>query len=238
MRTACPSIEDAACAAGSEIRWDGEWQRIGRPHGRVACFSFHPRKVISTGDGGMLTTDDPELDARFRLLRQHGMSVNDRVRHGSNQVIFEEHAVVGFNYRMTDIQAAVGREQLQRLPGIIAERRRRSPSATHELLADVPGVGAPVEPEWARSNWQSYAVRLPDGCDQRTVMQAMLDRGVSTRRGIMCAHRERPYAGEHHLPQSEDSQDRYILLPLYSGLDDADAERVVEALRSATGAGA
>ena len=232
-----PIIEDAACAAGSEIRWNGEWQKIGKPIGRIVCFSFHPRKVVSTGDGGMLTTDDPELDARFRLLRQHGMSVNDRERHGSNQVIFEEHTVVGFNYRMTDIQAAVGREQLKRLPGIIAERRQIA-DRYRALLADVPGVGAPVEPEWARSNWQSFAVRLPDSCDQREVMQAMLDRGISTRRGIMCAHRELPYAGEHYLPQSEDAQDRYILLPLYSGLDDADAERVVEALRSATGAGA
>ena len=104
-----PVVEDAACAIGSEIRIDDHWERIGRPHGLVACFSFHPRKVITTGDGGMLTTSDPALDRIFRLLRQHGMSVPDTVRHGARSVIFEEYPIVGFNYRMTDIQAAVGR---------------------------------------------------------------------------------------------------------------------------------
>ena len=118
-----PVIEDAACAIGSEILWNGRWEKIGRPHGDVACYSFHPRKVISTGDGGMITTANADWDARFRLLRQHAMSVPDTVRHGSNQVIFESYPTIGFNYRMTDIQAAVGRAQLERLPDIVAERR-------------------------------------------------------------------------------------------------------------------
>ena len=116
-RHGLPVVEDAACAIGSEIRIGDRWERIGRPHGTVACFSFHPRKVITTGDGGMLTTSDPALDRKFRLLRQHGMSVPDTVRHGAKSVIFEEYPIVGFNYRMTDIQAAVGRVQLERLPG-------------------------------------------------------------------------------------------------------------------------
>jgi dTDP-4-amino-4,6-dideoxygalactose transaminase len=224
-----PVVEDAACAIGSEILWDGEWQRIGRPHGRIACFSFHPRKVISTGDGGMLTTDDPELNATFRLLRQHGMSVNDRDRHGSNTVVFEEHSVLGFNYRMTDIQAAVGREQLRRLPDIVAERRKIA-AWYDDTLDAVENVATPFEPAWARSNYQSYVVRLPDGVDQRTVMQAMLDRGISTRRGIMCAHREKPYAGEYDLPRSEASQDRHIVLPLFPGMTHGDVEMVAAAL--------
>jgi perosamine synthetase len=90
-------VEDAACAAGSQIRIDGQWERIGRPCGQIACFSFHPRKVITTGEGGMLTTSDPECDRKFRLCRQHGMSVPDTVRHGSQQVIFEDYLVIGFN---------------------------------------------------------------------------------------------------------------------------------------------
>src|SRR4030095_9184850 len=94
------------------------WERLGRPHGDVACFSFHPRKLLSTGDGGMLTTRNADLDARFRLLRQHGMSVPDTVRHASTRVVFEEYTVAGFNYRMTDIQAAIGRVQLSRLAWI------------------------------------------------------------------------------------------------------------------------
>ncbi len=112
-----PVVEDAACAIGTELLWKGKWERIGRPHGDVACFSFHPRKLISTGDGGMITTRNEEWDAKFRLLRQHAMSVPDTVRHGSNTVIFESYPELGYNYRMTDIQAAVGREQVKRLPG-------------------------------------------------------------------------------------------------------------------------
>ncbi len=129
-RHGLPVVEDAACAIGSEIRWNGEWQRIGRPHGTVACFSFHPRKLLSTGDGGMLTTADPALDSTFRLLRQHGMSVPDTVRHASAQVITESYPVLGYNYRMTDIQAAIGREQLKRLPAIVS-RRRALAAAVH-----------------------------------------------------------------------------------------------------------
>ena len=116
---------------------------------------------MSTGDGGMLTTDNPNWDARFRQLRQHGMSVPDTVRHASPQVIFESHPEVGYNYRMTDIQAAVGREQLKRMPEIIAARRRLAARYT-KLLKDNLGIVTPYEPDWARSNFQSYSVRLPE----------------------------------------------------------------------------
>jgi dTDP-4-amino-4,6-dideoxygalactose transaminase len=224
-------VEDAACAIGSEILWDGKWERIGRPRGAIACFSFHPRKVISTGDGGMLTTNDAAVDARFKLLRQHGMSVNDRVRHSANEVIFEEHSVIGFNYRMTDIQAAVGREQLRRMPEIIARRRGLADRYT-SLLAGLDGVEPPHEPEWARSNWQSYTVKLPDGVDQRSVMQGLLDRGVASRRGIMCSHREVPYGGVDRadLSVSEWAQDRHIILPLFPTMADDDVDHVVTTL--------
>jgi dTDP-4-amino-4,6-dideoxygalactose transaminase len=120
-------IEDAACAIGSELLWDGHWERVGKPHADIACFSFHPRKLLSTGDGGMLTTRDQKLDATFRLLRQHGMTVPDTVRHASSQVVFEEYSVPAYNYRMTDIQAAIGREQLKRLPAIVERRRTLAP---------------------------------------------------------------------------------------------------------------
>jgi perosamine synthetase len=232
-----PLIEDAACAIGSEYLWDGEWERIGKPHGDIACFSFHPRKVMSTGDGGMITTNNAAFDAQFRLLRQHGMSVNDRVRHSANQVIFEEHSVIGFNYRMTDIQAAVGREQLRRMPDIISARRRIADRYA-ELLAGVAGVEAPIEPSWARSNWQSYLIRLPDGADQRTVMQGLLDRGVAARRGIMCSHRELPYhrAEGYDLPISEWAQDRHIVIPLFPAMSDDDIEYVVASIDAAVNA--
>ena len=230
-----PVIEDAACAIGSEILWNGQWEKIGRPHADAACFSFHPRKVVSTGDGGMITTGNPEWDRKFRLLRQHAMSVPDTVRHGSSQVIFESYPTLGFNYRMTDIQAAVGREQLKRLPEIV---RRRRDLANHyrTLLADIPGLGLSDEPQWARSNWQSFCVRLPLGSDQRGIMQAMLDAGVSTRRGIMCSHREEAYGNfplRHQLPYSEDAQDNCILLPLFPQMTPEQQNHVASALHEA-----
>ena len=231
-----PLIEDAACAAGSEIRIDDRWERIGRPHGDVACFSFHPRKVITTGDGGMLTTSNPEWDRLFRLWRQHGMSVSDTARHGARTVSFEEYPIVGYNYRMTDIQAAVGREQLKRLPAIV-EQRRALARRYRRLLETMPGLKPPCEPAWARSNWQSYCVWLDPKLSQRVVMQSMLDAGVSTKRGVMCAHRHPPYATSGSprslLPVSERAEDQAILLPLSSDMTEADQDAVVDALRQA-----
>jgi dTDP-4-amino-4,6-dideoxygalactose transaminase len=232
-----PVIEDAACAIGSEMQWDGRWERVGRPHADIACFSFHPRKLLSTGDGGMLTTRDGTLDAAFRLLRQHGMTVPDTVRHASSQVVFEEYSVPAYNYRMTDIQAAIGREQLKRLPAIV-ERRRALAAKYAASLRGIPGVIPASEPAWARSNWQSYTVRLQAPLDQRRVMQRMLDEGISTRRGVMNAHREPAYppgswraAGA--LTRGEEAQDTVIVLPLYHQMTDEDQERVVAALTRA-----
>jgi len=234
-RHGLPVIEDAACAAGSEIRWGGRWERIGKPHGDIACFSFHPRKVISTGDGGMLTTANAQWDSRFRLLRQHAMSVPDTVRHASTHPIFESYPELGYNYRMTDLQAAVGRVQLERLPGLIRKRRELA-SRYGALLAGVEGMVLPADTDWTRSNWQSYCVRLPPHCTQREVMERLLAEGVSTRRGIMCSHREAAYAGmpvRGTLRESESAQDQCLLLPLHAELTGSDQEHVAAVLRDA-----
>jgi perosamine synthetase len=238
-----PVVEDAACATGSEILWRDRWERIGKPHGVVACFSFHPRKVITTGDGGMLTTTDEALDAQFRSWRQHSMSISDTARHRAARVTFEEYPELGFNYRMTDIQAAVGREQLKRLPAIIERRIELADRYTH-LLSKIPGIVPPRQPDWARSNWQSYCVRIAGEMSQRDVMQYLLERGVATRRGVMCAHRERAYfesgswrcgAGHcdimdgscGHLSNSEEAQATAIILPLYHQMTYGDQDRVI-----------
>ena len=244
-----PVIEDAACAIGSQIEW-GSWQRIGRPHGDIACFSFHPRKVVSTGDGGMLVTRNEDHDERFRRLRHQGMDVSDVARHLSPQVLAERYSQIGFNYRMTDIQAAVGREQITRLP-VMIERRRALAARYQDLLRDDDSVILPVEPPGRRTNWQTFAVRLVPGLDQRDVMQRMLDAGVATRRGVMNAHREAAYPkgtwscgpahdtctcpgdGCAYLSRSEQAQDTAIALPLYHQLTDDDQRRVVETLRTA-----
>jgi dTDP-4-amino-4,6-dideoxygalactose transaminase len=235
LRHGVAMIEDAACAIGSETHWNGVWERIGKPHSEIACFSFHPRKLLSTGDGGMLTTNSAAVDARVRLLRQHGMSVTDTVRHASAQVVFEDYPVLGFNYRMTDIQAAIGREQLKRLPAIVT-RRRALAARYDDLLRDVRGIITPREPHWARSNWQSYAVRLDGPLDQRTIMQRLLDDGISTRRGAMNAHRERSYppgswrTTATGLTRGERAQDVTLVLPLFHQMTTDDQDRVVESL--------
>jgi dTDP-4-amino-4,6-dideoxygalactose transaminase len=228
-----PVVEDAACAIGSELRVGGEWERVGRPLGKVACFSFHPRKLLTTGDGGMLTTRDAELDRTFRLLRQHGMSVSDRVRHNADSVIFEEYPVLGFNYRMTDIQAAVGRVQLERLPGLLRGRIEMAEAYT-QAIRDMPGLGPPFVPGYARPNYQSYAVRvMPEyPLSRDELMHKMLRLGISTRRGIMNAHQEGAYTGSSSvkLPHSEAARDSVILLPLFPGMSQDDWMRVVAAL--------
>jgi dTDP-4-amino-4,6-dideoxygalactose transaminase len=247
-----PVVEDAACAIGSEILWQGHWEKIGKPHGDVACFSFHPRKLLTTGDGGMLTTANAEVDRKFRLWRHQGMSVPDTVRHSSATVVFESYPELGFNYRLTDIQAAIGREQLKRIPEAISQRRRIS-ARYQQLLGDIPRLVLPLEPDWTRSNWQSYCVRLPENLDQRQVMQRMLDEGVGTRRGIMCAHREPAYADPAtwrcaqvgcelgkscpNLAESERAQDHAVILPLFSQMTEEQQSQVASALRRACSAG-
>ncbi|MGD1277680.1 MAG: DegT/DnrJ/EryC1/StrS family aminotransferase [Tepidisphaeraceae bacterium] len=234
QRRGLPVVEDAACAIGSEIQIGDQWQRIGRPHGVAACFSFHPRKVITTGDGGMITTTDAVVARRLRALRQHAMSISDTVRHAARHIVFEEYPEIGFNYRMTDIQAAVGRVQLRRLPELL-ERRRILAANYAEALREIPGLIAPVEPPYARSNFQSYAVRVtrPFPLSRDQLMQEMQRRGVATRRGVMNAHQEPAYAhrGPCHLPHSEAARSDVILLPLHHMMSDEDQAYVIEQLR-------
>jgi dTDP-4-amino-4,6-dideoxygalactose transaminase len=235
-RHAIPIVEDAACAIGSEILFGDRWEMVGKPHGDIACFSFHPRKVVTTGEGGMLTTANPEYDRKFRLWRHHGMSVSDAARHGSREVIYETYSDLGYNYRMTDLQAAIGREQLKRLPQIVVARRSAA-EKYRQQLCQISGLRIPHEPYWARSNWQSYCVSLPHWVDQRAAMQALLDQGISTRRGVMNIHLEQAYAGrsthrvESSLDHSVAAQRGTIILPLFAQMTNSDLEKVVEALR-------
>jgi perosamine synthetase len=225
-----PVIEDAACAIGSELFCNGRWEPIGSPHGLVACFSFHPRKVITTGEGGMLTTNDPDLDRQFRLLRQHGMSLSDTQRHHAKAVVFEEYVRLGFNYRMSDIQASVGRVQLRRLPQMI-ERRRRLALRYDLALADIPGLETPWIPPGIRFNYQSYAVRITEAfpMTRNALMQHLLDSGISTRRGIMNAHQEPAYSefATRGLAESEAARDCVILLPMYDSLTNEQQDQVI-----------
>ena len=223
-------IEDAACAAGSAYKG----KKIGS-HSDLVCFSFHPRKVISTGDGGMVTTSREDFAARMKLLRQHGMSVTDRARHGSSKVIFEDHLEVAYNYRLTDIQAAVGIQQLVKLDDIVNGRRKIAQRYA-QLLGDIDCIRLPQEPEGCFSNWQSYSIYLlPNAPIERNeLMQRMLDSGVSTRRGIMTSHRETAYTkrdGITSLPITEDACDRSIIIPLFVPMSDDDVNTVASTFR-------
>jgi len=164
------------------------------------------------------------------------MSVADTVRHSSNSVIFESYPEIGYNYRMTDVQAAIGRGQLKRLPDFVS-RRRQLADRYRALLADIPNLTLPQEPAWARSNWQSFAVRVADRSIQKPVMQALLDKGIASRRGIMCAHREPAYQKEAwraagSLGESERAQEECILLPLFHLLTDDEQQFIATELRS------
>jgi perosamine synthetase len=245
-----PVVEDAACAIGSEILWDGKWEKVGKPHGEIACFSFHPRKLLTTGDGGMITTANAEIDQKIKRWRQHGMSIRDTVRHSSKTVLFESFTELGYNFRLTDIQAAIGREQLRRLPEVLA-RRKEQVDRYFSLLANIPGLTLPSQPEWARTNWQSFCLLLAENLNQREVMQSMLDDEIATRSGVMCAHREKAYekgawlccrrespcqcppGACKELAVSEMVQDRGMILPLFHQLTEDEQIRVAESLAAA-----
>ena len=221
-------IEDAACAIGS--RYMG--QRIGLPHTSMACFSFHPRKVLTTGEGGMITTCDKELAARIRGLRQHAMTISDLTRHGSSKVVIESYDEVGYNYRMTDLQAAIGLVQLGRIEEMI-DRRRELALRYSSRLSSLPWLVLPAEPAESRHNFQSYMVRLlsdaPIGRDE--LMQELLDRGISSRRGIMAIHREAPYRNEKWdvgLPVTNLVTDTAVILPLFFEMTEDEQDYVIE----------
>jgi dTDP-4-amino-4,6-dideoxygalactose transaminase len=222
-------VEDAACALGSRYK--------GRPiggHSELVCFSFHPRKVICTGDGGMVLTNDPALAARVRLLRQHGMSIPDTARHGASKLIIESYAEVGYNYRMTDLQAAVGIAQMDKLDDLVARRRARA-ARYAEALAGHPWLEPPFVADYAEPNFQSYALTLRPGCprSRNAILEGLLARGIAAKPGIMTAHREPAYRDRGvrvRLPVTEAAADHSLLIPLFPDMTDAEQDRVIAAL--------
>ena len=233
-----PIIEDAACAIGSKLQTSADrWHFVGQALGEAACFSFHPRKLVVTGDGGMITTQNPSVYSFCRLNRQHGMSVNDLERHRTDQVIFESYESAGYNYRMTDLQAALGLVQLRKLDAMI-EQRRHLGDRYREQLADASAVRVLNPPASVYWNHQSFQVQLTGAPDLRKVITALKSRGVDTRRGIMCAHHELPYRGFWELDMaclahSNELRATGLILPLHHELDDKDVDYICAELRRA-----
>jgi dTDP-4-amino-4,6-dideoxygalactose transaminase len=223
-------IEDAACAIGSTY----EGQLIGKPLGTMACFSFHPRKILTTGEGGMITTNDADLANKLRRLRQHAMSLSDVARHNAKQVTTETYDEVGYNFRMTDLQAAIGSVQLRRLPDFL-EKRRHLASRYDEALGPLSWLETPSVPANCLPNYQSYMVRLNEASatNRDAIMQVLLEKNISTRRAIMATHREAPYRSERWdavLPQTNMVTDTALILPLFHQMSEADQDYVIEAL--------
>lgn len=225
-------VEDAACAIGATYR--------DRPIGSLetlACFSLHPRKVITTGEGGMITVQDPAVAERLRRLRGHGMDTSDLARHTATDVVIEAYPERGFNYRMTDMQAALGLCQLGELDWIL-ERRRQLAERYTEALDRIPHLQAPYDPPYAQRTWQSYCVRISPGAPigRTELMRSLLRDGIATRRGVMAIHEEASYAGESRLsqdaalPHTEAASRETLMLPLFPDLSDEQQDYVIERL--------
>jgi len=222
-------VEDAACAIGARYR--------SRPIGSLgplACFSLHPRKVITTGEGGMIAVQDPEVAERLRQLRQHAMDVSDVARHAARDVVIERYPERGWNCRMTDMQAALGLTQLELLDEILAERTRVAERYT-AALEHIPYLSAPYEPEYAERTWQSYSVHLAPSApiSRNELMRRLLHEGVPTRRGVMAIHLEPAYAGlDVDLPHTEMLTSETLMLPLFPGMTDEQQDYVIDCVSS------
>lgn len=238
IRTLCDRhslalIEDAACGAGSTYR--------GYPVGAgadVTAWSFHPRKLLTTGEGGMLTTDNPEWASRARRLREHSMDVSAAERHTSVLPVQESYPEVGFNYRMTDLQAAMGLVQLGKLPEMV--RRRRALAEDYRaVLSTLPGLRYVTDPDYGTSNFQSFWVEvLPDfPLNREELLEWLAADGISARRGIMAAHRQGAYAGHsglvRPLPMTERLTDNTLILPVFHSMTEDEHRRVTSSLRAA-----
>jgi perosamine synthetase len=221
-------VEDAACAIGA-IYKD---RRIGSL-GPLACFSLHPRKVITTGEGGMIAVHDAEVADRLRRLRAHGMDMSDLARHSARGVVFEHYPERGFNARMTDMQAALGLCQLEALDEILAERRRLAERYT-EALERLPGLEPPYDPPYAARTWQSYCVRITRraAIGRTDLMRRLLADGIPTRRGVMAIHHEAcyPAATSGRLEHTDAAAHEVLMLPLFPGLTDEQQAYVIDRL--------
>ncbi|MBP6705480.1 MAG: DegT/DnrJ/EryC1/StrS family aminotransferase [Vicinamibacteria bacterium] len=221
-------LQDAACAIGSRYR--------GAPVGalsELSVFSLHARKVVSTGEGGMIVTDDAAFATRLRRLRHQGMSISDFQRHSLSPTTFETYPEVGFNFRLTDIQAAIGNRQLDKLEEMLQKRKVVAARFNAELETH-PWITPPTVPEHSEVNWQTYQARVKKDAPftRNEAMERLHALGIPTRRGVMSSHLEPPYAGTGvGLPHTEDATNQGLQLPLHPALSDEEIERVCAALR-------
>ena len=188
-------VEDGACAAGSALR--------GRPAGGlgdIGCFSFHPRKSITTGEGGMLTTNDDKIAAHLDMLRNHGASISEEQRHhGPKPYILAAYDIVGYNYRMTDIQGALGVVQLSKLDKFIDEREKWAAYYT-DKLKNISWLHTPITPDGYKHGWQSYVTFIDENISpikRNEMMEVLQQQGIATRPGTHAVHMLGAYANKY-----------------------------------------
>lgn len=225
-------LQDAACSLGS--------RNDGRPVGsccNVTVFSLHARKVVTTGEGGVIVTTDERLAERLRRLRHQGMSLSDYARAQASPTTFESYPEIGFNFRFTDIQAAIGLAQLERLDDILT-RRAEIARRYIDHLRDHPLLVPPHVPKSLEPNWQSFqvAVRARSGLSRHVIMDALHARGVPTRRGVMASHLEEPYRElGARLPHTEWAAENCLQLPMHPALDDGQMAHILGAIDDLVG---
>lgn len=223
-------IADAACAIGSKYK-----NKMVGGIADMTCFSMHPRKLISTGEGGMITTNNKTYAKNAQIWRSHGADISDIARHTTSKVILEEFIVNGFNYRITDIQSAIGIEQMKKMP-IILKKRARLARRYNRLLKPVKCLSIPYVPEYAIHNWQTYIITLTNDTpiSRDDLMQKLSDDGITVRRGVMACHEQpifRKMIGKVSLPVTEKLNKRTICLPIFPGMTIAEQDYVIERLK-------
>ena len=230
-----PLIEDGACAAGSAYK--------GIPAGglgQMGCFSFHPRKSITTGEGGMITTNDDDLGARLQVLRNHGASISEEQRHhGAKPYILPDFNVLGYNYRMTDLQGAIGVVQLEKLDQFIDERAKWASFYKKELVG-IPWISLPNFTEDYKHGWQSFVLIVDEEkapYSRNEIMEQLQERGISTRPGTHAVHMLGYYADKYNLspsdfPGAQIANDKSISIPLHNRMVKEDFEYIVHFIKN------
>ena len=239
IRAALPTgtliLEDAACAVGARSA-----AGAAGTLGQAAAFSFHPRKILTTGEGGMVTTNDADLAERARALRNHGASISEEQRHlGPQPYLLPEFNLLGFNYRMTDLQAAVGLSQLRRLDDLLAFRTRWS-GWYRERLAQIPWLRLPKEPAVGRHSWQSFVTFVDETCapcPRNEMMRRLEAAGIGVRPGTHAVHclglyRERFGYGPQDFPGAFACAEQSMAIPLHNRMTSEDFERVAATLEA------
>jgi len=233
LRPGIAIVEDAACAAGAMSRG-----RSAGTLGDIGVFSFHPRKSITTGEGGMVTTYDDALAERVRIMRNHGASVSEEERHrGPRRYLLPEFEVLGFNHRMTDLQGAVGLVQLGKLDTFIEERARMAARYRNEL-ADVKWLRLPDEPSDGRHAWQAFVTYVEPTLAPKSrneIMEALQQKGIATRPETHAVHMLGYYRKRYGLKPKDflgarDCDQNTMAIPLHNRMTEDDIIHVVEAI--------